>query len=574
MALKTHLKLGDMLINQGLINDAQLKEAIERQKKTRERMGEALISLKYVTEEQLAEALARQMEIPFARFSTGELTPAADPQMAKILPLEIIRKSLILPLSKQGTLLTVAISDPLDLMLMDNLKRQTSCQINPVIATRSDLQQAIDAAFGEQSLLKEVTEATKKEEEEGGLEKVEEHAGDEGVMTEDVTAQAGEASVIRFVDLLLLEAVKGGASDIHVEPYPDRISIRMRIDGVLKPIDAPARSLLHPIVSRIKILANMDISEKRLPQDGGFTIKQGTRVVDLRISSVPTIYGERVVIRLLDKSNLPKDFTKLGLEGKALQDIEQALTVPYGLIIITGPTGSGKSTTLYTCINQMISPKKNILTVEDPVEYKITGISQVQAKPHIGLTFAAALRSFLRQDPDIIMLGEIRDLETAEICVRAALTGHLVLSTLHTNDAPSAVTRLVDLGIEPFLLSPSLVLIIAQRLVRKLCPECKEPTEPPQGIREKVPLPEGQLYKPKGCPTCKNIGYKGRMGVYEVMRVTEPLRELIARGGQAEEIRKLAREQGMKTLLEYGLAKAAQGATTLEEVLSATIGNI
>ncbi|MCM8811819.1 MAG: Flp pilus assembly complex ATPase component TadA [Candidatus Omnitrophica bacterium] len=567
-----------MLVKEKLINESQLREAVNLQKTTGKRLGEALVNLRYVTENQLAEILGRQLGLPFRSFEKGELTPVNDPQLKQILPDELVRKQLLLPLAKTQNTLTIALADPLDLILIDNVRKISGLQVSPVIATKSDLVRAIEEVYGKRDLLKEAiagsyegkairddgqdqTAQVKAEEEEQQL-----------LSEEDLQAKAGETQVVRLVDLFLLEAVNSRASDIHIEPYLRKMSVRLRIDGVLNPVDPPAPHLLPAIISRIKILAKMDIAEKRLPQDGGFTIRVGEKNVDLRVSTIPTVYGEKIVLRLLDKSNLIFNFKDLGMSQKEVDKTERALMSSYGLIFLTGPTGSGKSTTLYGALNRIKSSTKNILTIEDPVEYKLEGLNQVQAKPQIGLTFAAGLRAFLRQDPDIIMVGEVRDLETAEICVRAALTGHLVLSTLHTNDAPSAITRLIDLGIAPFLLSPSLLLVIAQRLVRKLCESCKEPYELPQPIREKVKLPEGTYYRAKGCAECRNTGFRGRIGVFEILEVDEKMRELISKGANATELRKAAKENGMKSLFQSGIEKTAAGITTLEEVFSVTFG--
>lgn len=577
MALKTYLRLGDILVKEGLITEAQLKEAVGLQKSGGKRLGEALVALEYVTEIQLAEALGRQLKLPFRNFEKGGLTQADDPKLKRLIPEELIRKQNILPIQKEKNRLTVALADPLDLILLDNLKKMTGCQIASVIATKSDLLRAIEATYGKRDLLKEVISGTYAEAapgQEGLLENIEILTSEEELVdVEDLAARAGEAQVVRLVDLLLLEAADSRASDIHIEPYQGRISIRFRIDGILQAIDPPAPHLMLAIISRIKILSKMDIAEKRLPQDGGFTVRIGERMVDLRVSTIPVVYGEKIVVRILDKSNLIFEFKDLGLEGKALADTERGILSPYGLVFLTGPTGSGKSTTLYAALNRIKSPTRNIVSIEDPVEYRIDGVNQVQAKPQIGLTFAAGLRAFLRQDPDILMVGEVRDLETAEICVRAALTGHLVLSTLHTNDAASAVTRLIDLGVEPFLISPSLVMLIAQRLVRKICLECREPYEPSPAIREKAKLPPGQYYRHKGCPACRKTGYRGRIGIFEVMPADEAIRELIARSTSAQELKEAARAKGMKTLFESGLEKAADGLTTLEEVFSVATGD-
>ncbi|MBI3312208.1 MAG: Flp pilus assembly complex ATPase component TadA [Candidatus Omnitrophica bacterium] len=569
MPVRAHLRLGAILLKEGLVNENQIQEAVRYQKTSGRRLGESLVDLRMVTEEQIAEILGRQLGIPYKRFAQGELQPGSDPSLRSVFPLEMIRKEAILPISRSITGLTVAMADPLDLILIDNLKKMAGAQIIPIIATRSDLQSAIEAAYGKLDLLKEAVAGSYQSSAQSitSVEEPTELSSAQAI--EDVAAQAGQAQVIRLVDLFLLEAVNSRASDIHIEPYMSRLSIRFRIDGVLQPVDPPSPRLMPAIISRIKILARMDISEKRLPQDGGFTIKIGERTVDLRVSSIPVIYGEKIVIRLLDKSNLVTDYAALGLEGQALSDVEKGITSPYGLIFITGPTGSGKSTTLYATLLKLRSPGKNLLTIEDPVEYKVDGINQVQAKPQIGLTFAAGLRAFLRQDPDIIMVGEVRDLETSEICVRAALTGHLVLSTLHTNDSASAITRLTDLGIEPVLLAPSLVLIIAQRLVRTLCTDCREPTDPPP-MSSNIVLPPGQYYRAKGCPKCRQVGYRGRNALYEVLSADGDIRHLINQRSNAEQIKQAAREKGMKTLFESGLLKAAAGLTSIEEVLSVT----
>ena len=574
MAVDEHRRIGTILLKEGLVNEAQLREAVHVQKTTGKRLGEVLVERGVISEDQMAQVLGRQLGIPYRHFTETDLPPTDDPELKKLLPERVIRRYLVLPLSKNKGELTVALADPLDVILLDNLRKMTGCRIRPVLSTPTDLRTAIQAVYGKMDLLKKVVEGSYETEQQSpspaslSIEQVEDLSQSEGTSVEDLAAKAGEAQVVRLVDLFLLEAVNSRASDIHVEPQSNRISIRFRIDGVLQHVDPPAPQLLPAIVSRIKILARMDIAEKRLPQDGGFTIRLGERTIDLRVSTIPVVYGEKVVVRLLDKSHLFTDFVQLGLEGTALQEVEQAIRTPYGLIFATGPTGSGKSTSLYAILSQLNGPTKNILTIEDPIEYKVPGVNQVQAKPSIGLTFASGLRAFLRQDPDIIMVGEVRDLDTAEICVRAALTGHLVLSTLHTNDASSAITRLIDLGIEPFLLSPSLVMIIAQRLVRRLCPECRESFQPDHALKERARLPEGSYYRATGCAACRKTGYRGRIAIFEVLLATPAIREQISQEAHAAELRKAVRAQGMKTLFESGVEKAAQGITSLEEVFS------
>ena len=385
---------------------------------------------------------------------------------------------------------------------------------------------------------------------------------------EDMVAKAEEAPVIKLVNLLLIQAVRERASDIHIEPFKDIITVRFRIDGVLHKIAPPSQHLLPALISRIKILSKMDIAEKRLPQDGGFTVKIMDRAIDLRVSTVPTIFGEKAVLRILDKGAISLELEKLGFSENDLKMFKKAITKPYGLIFVTGPTGSGKSTTLYSSLNFLKTPKKNIITVEDPVEYQMPGLNQVQVKPKIGLTFAEGLKAFLRQDPDIMMVGEVRDIETSEICIRAALTGHLVLSTLHTNDAPSAITRLVDIGVEPYLVASSLLLLMAQRLVRRLCPKCKEPAKIEPELVKRYNLKTDKCFKAKGCESCRQTGYTGRIAIHELLMVNTKMREMIAHNASINELREAAKEAGMKTLLEDGLSKVIEGITSVEEVMS------
>ncbi|MDD5618493.1 MAG: GspE/PulE family protein, partial [Candidatus Omnitrophica bacterium] len=492
------------------------------------------------------------------------LKPASDKQLDLLIPKDFALKNLAIPLSKNMNSLTCAVFDPLDVILIDNIRKMTGCEVNLVVATKSDIEKAIDSFYGKRDLLKQAVKESYISEalvEELSIE-------DEELSIDRLIARAEEAPVVKLVDLVLKQAIDERASDIHIEPFRNRISLRYRIDGVLHDIPPPAKHLHLPIISRIKILSKLDIAEKRLPQDGGFSVKMKERSIDFRVSVIPTIHGEKVVLRILDKESIKLDLSILGFNKKELEDLRKAINSPYGLVLVTGPTGSGKSTTLYAILNEIKSPKENIVTVEDPVEYKIEGINQVQIKPDIGLTFASALRSFLRQDPDTMMVGEIRDLETAQICVRSALTGHLVFSTLHTNDASSAITRLIDIGIEPYLLMPSLILIIAQRLVRVLCQECKEPYEPSKDEREKLNLGQDLIYKAKGCEKCSHIGYKGRMCVSEVLVVNEHIRSLMGEKTDSHKIKEAARAEGMRTLTESALFAVKQGVTSLEEALS------
>jgi len=563
---KSGEKIGQILLKEKIVTEEQLQKALEVQKKEGGKLGDILITLGIVTEKDIVLAVAKQLSIPYASYSKGLLKPASQ-ELAKLIPEDYCRKHLVLPISRHMNSLTVAFVDPLDLICIDNLRHMTGCEINPIIATKSDIQRAIDEFYGKEDLLKDVISDSYELEEF----KAEKEAAEQDISLDELIAKAEEAPVIKLVDLLLMQAIRDRASDIHIEPFRDRINIRYRIDGVLYEIPPPAKHLLSAIVSRIKILANLDIAERRLPQDGAFIVKMENRTIDFRVSTIPAIYGEKVVIRILDKSATPLNLGELGFEPEDLEKFRKAIVSPNGLILITGPTGSGKTTTLYAALNEIKSPHKNISTVEDPVEYKLDGINQVQIKPSIGLTFASTLRAFLRQDPDVIMVGEVRDLETAQICIRASLTGHLVLSTLHTNDAPSAISRLIDIGMEPYLISASLILVGAQRLVRRLCPECKEPYEVTPKLKNDFGIRQDLLYKPKGCDYCTHTGYRGRVAVYEIILIDDRLRELISRGATLGEIKKVVKEMGVKTLFERGIQKAEEGITSIEEVLSVTL---
>lgn len=576
MAREKYLKLGDMLIKEGFITSEQLKKALDIQNKEGGRLGEILVKMAVVKEEQVVSTLGKQLGIPYFSLGTGMLKPAIDQGLEESIPKDFAIKNLVLPLSRVLKSLTCAMYDPLDLVLIDNLKKLTECEINPVIATKMDIVKAIEEFYGKSAFLKDAVEATYEISPAGaggGL-GIEEAIGiSEGELSLDMLiARAEEAPVVKLTDLIIRQAIDERASDIHIEPFKDKISLRYRIDGKLYEIPPPAKHLHLPIISRIKILSKLDIAEKRLPQDGAFFVKLEDHIIDLRVSTIPTIYGEKVVLRILDRSSVILDLNQLGFEARQLEHIRHCIHMPWGLVLLTGPTGSGKTTTLYAALSEIRNPTTNIVTVEDPVEYRLDGINQVQVKPEIGLTFATALRSFLRQDPDIMLVGEVRDLETAEICVRSALTGHLVLSTLHTNDAPSAINRLIDIGIEPYLITPSLLIIVAQRLVRKLCTECKEAYEPNPEQLGGIKLNTDLIYRPKGCQKCSQIGYKGRACISEVMVIDDKMRESITQRASSQKIRELARASGMTTLYESALKKVESGLTSLEEALSVTLG--
>lgn len=569
------LRLGEILIKQGLVTEAQLQDAIEAQKVEKGHIGEILLKKGIIQEDALAAALGTQLLIPYASKASGLLTPQKEQGLEKLVPYEYAKEHLVLPLSRNINSLTCAIFNPFDLIMMDNLKKMTGCEINFVIATRTDLLKGVQEFYlgGEGANAAMWDKAVERAHFAGDKNQGSSEEKSETELSLDkLIAKAEEAPVIKLVDLIIRQAIDERASDIHIEVFKDKLEVRYRIDGELYQIPPPAKHLHQPIVSRVKILAKLDIAERRLPQDGRISAKLEDRTVDLRVSTLPTVWGEKVVMRILDKDAIKLNLSVLGFDTKQLDLIRKALKVPYGLFFVTGPTGSGKSTTLYSCLSEVMDPAKNIMTAEDPVEFRIDGINQVHVRPDIGFTFAEALRSFLRQDPDIIMVGEVRDLETAQICVRAALTGHFVLSTLHTNDAPAAITRLMDIGVPSYLLTPSLTMIVAQRLGRKLCPQCKEAYEPKPEELGDVKLSTDLIYRAKGCDQCSHTGYKGRMVIAEVLLIDENIKRLIGKNPSYTELRDAARQNGMQTLYETGIKKVEEGVTSLEEVLGVTVG--
>ncbi len=570
MPKEKYLRLGELLVREGVISDKQLEKAVSHQRQEGGRLGEILVKLGIIKEDELVAILGKQLNIPYFSFGTGKLKPAIDQGLERLIAQDFALKNSILPLSRTLRSLTVAMSDPLDLILIDNLRKITGCEINPIIATRSDITKAIEEFYGKSARLREAVEASY--DTISAVAPSEAEVPDQELSLDKLIARAEEAPVVKLVDLIIRQAIDEFASDIHIEPFKDKISLRYRIDGKLYEIPPPAKHLHLPIISRVKILAKLDIAEKRLPQDGAFLVTIGERPIDIRVSCIPTIHGEKIVLRILDRSQVILDINQLGFDSMQIEQIRQNVKLPYGLIFLTGPTGSGKTTTLYAILNEIKNPTKNIITIEDPVEYKLEGINQVQVKPEIGLTFATALRSFLRQDPDIMLVGEVRDLETAQICVRSALTGHIVLSTLHTNDAPSAVNRLIDIGIEHYTLAPAILLVVAQRLVRKLCLNCKEAYEPTPEQLKSVEIKSDLIYRPKGCAKCNNTGYKGRICIAEVMVINKQIQDLINQKASYQKIREAAKACGMQTLYESGIKKAESGITSLEEALSVTLG--
>src|SRR5579859_4392724 len=568
------VRLGELLTKASLITQEQLKEALKSQKDTGGKLGETLIKLGFVSEEEITECLSQQFGVPSINLSHFEI----DSSVIKLIPADVARKYNILPVNKTGATITIAMADPTNVFAMDDIKFMTGYNVEPVVASELGIKAAIDNYYGSASSLelKKVMEDLQSSEA-ADLEVLE----DEEELDMEALAEASEeAPVVKLCNLILTDAIKRGASDIHVEPYEKEYRVRFRIDGILYEIMNPPLKLKDAITSRLKILSKLDISEKRLPQDGRIKLKMKlndkNKELDFRVSVLPTLFGEKIVMRLLDKDNLRLDMTKLGFEPESLAKFEEAIFKPWGMVLVTGPTGSGKTNTLYSALAKVNSPEVNIMTAEDPVEFNLPGINQVQMKEAIGLNFAATLRSFLRQDPNIILVGEIRDFETAEIAIKAALTGHLVLSTLHTNDAPSTISRLMNMGIEPFLVATSVHMIVAQRLVRRVCAECKEEVHLSEQALldagyEKSDLDKVHIFKGKGCGTCNNTGYKGRCGLYEVMEVNDEIRELVLVGASAVELKKKAIERGMITLRRSGLIKVMAGMTTLEEVARETI---
>jgi type IV pilus assembly protein PilB len=559
-------RLGEILLRANLITPDQLEQAIALQKVDGGRLGAILIKLGVVKEEDVSRCLGEQYGIAYTELDTLNI----DPEVIRLLHPSIVQKHLLIPIAKHGTTLTIAMADPTNVLAVDDIKFMTGLKIAPLVATETAIRHAIERYYESSDTLQNVMASI----EDAGME-VMEDPEDTNLNISDLKQAVEEAPVVKLVNLILAEAIKRGASDIHAEPYEKVLRVRFRIDGVLYEVMTPPYSLKNAIISRLKIMASLDISERRLPQDGRMKVKYKGREVDFRVSTLPTLFGEKVVMRLLDKSNLKLDLSKLGFGPKALADFEEAIRAPYGMLLVTGPTGSGKTTTLYSALDRLNQPETNIMTAEDPVEFNIKGINQVQIRESIGLNFAAALRAFLRQDPDVIMVGEIRDYETAEIAVKAALTGHLVLSTLHTNDAPSAVTRLLNMGIEPFLVASSVILILAQRLLRRICVHCKSPVVVPPSVLIDVGLrPEEaaatRCYKGRGCDVCSGTGYKGRIAIYEVMGLSPELRDTVLSGASALEIKRGAIQQGMETLRMSGLQKLREGITTIEEVVRVT----
>ncbi|MFW6084520.1 MAG: type IV-A pilus assembly ATPase PilB [Gemmatimonadota bacterium] len=559
-------QIGELLLRANLVSREELDKALEQQQQTGTRLGFHLVTNGAVSEADLTRVLSRQFKVPAIDLSNVEI----DAKVLKLVPADFANKHLVLPVRRVGRTLTVAMANPTDLSVIDDLKFVTRFDVEPVVAGEYSLRKAIDRYYeinteGLGDLLEEL--------EEQEVEVVEDE--EEVYSASQLAAQVEEAPVVRLINGLLTDAVKRGASDIHIEPYEKEVRVRYRIDGVLQEVMKPPKRMKAALISRVKILADLNIAERRVPQDGRIKLKIGRRVIDFRVSTLPVLFGEKIVLRILDKGNLTLDLEKFGMEERAERQFLHAIAQPYGMVLVTGPTGSGKTTTLYSALSRINTGDTNIMTAEDPVEYNLQGINQTQVRPEIGMSFAAALKAFLRQDPNIIMVGEIRDLETGSIAVKAALTGHLVLSTLHTNDAASTVTRMIDMGIEPFNVASAVNLITAQRLVRRICNNCRVEANYSPEVLEASGLTEEQLrtttfYEGEGCDACNDQGYSGRQGLYEVMAMTAELKRMVLQDASAAELQQAAVDGGMLTLRMDGLAKVRQGITTLDEVIKET----
>ena len=560
-------RLGDLLLTQGVLTREQLAHALHEQRTTHQRLGFVLVRLGLIDELELTKVLARQYRMPAVDLSKFEV----DPRMLRLIPADLALKRMVLPLKREGRTLTVAVADPADQGLLEDLKFITRFDLFPVLAGEQTLRALIEKNYETsdeqlQTILKEM---------EGIGEDIEVVKEEEEETANALQALVDDAPVVKLINGILTDAVKRGASDIHIEPFEHEIRIRYRVDGALFEVMKPPLKMRAALTSRIKILAQLNIAERRVPQDGRLKLKMGSRVIDFRVSTLPVLFGEKIVLRILDKGNLTLDLTKFGFEPKAEKDLMKAILNPYGMVLVTGPTGSGKTTTLYSALQRINTVDTNIMTAEDPVEYNLPGINQVPVRNEIGLTFAAALRAFLRQDPNIIMIGEIRDLETGGIAIKAALTGHLVMSTLHTNDAPSTITRMIDMGIEAFNVASAVNLVVAQRLVRRVCTQCKASAhytdeELTALHADTATLRQIDFKKGTGCDNCGGTGYRGRAGLYEVMAMSPALRRMILTGDSVADLREQAVAEGMLTLRMDGMKKLERGVTTLEEVVKET----
>ncbi|MEW6482474.1 MAG: ATPase, T2SS/T4P/T4SS family [bacterium] len=565
MNIRDKRKLGDMLVKANIITQEQLNKALEEQRRARERLGKTLSRLGFVSEETILNFLGSQMGIAYVDLDNIEIERFGKLLRNDVLE-PIVRKHLAIPISLNDDVLTIAMADPLDVFAIDDIRKVTGCKIRAVVSSEEKIKAAIEKYYRKTESMEDILAAV-------DVKAVEVLKEEETVDLEKIKEEGEAVGIIKLVNHLLSEAVERGASDIHIEPYEEDLRVRYRIDGVLHEVFSPPKSLCRAIISRFKIISGLNIAERRLPQDGRCSIRLRDKEADMRVSIVPTSYGEKVVARILDPTSMAVDLVKLGFSKNMLSLYEKKIKEPHGIILITGPTGCGKTTTLYSTLRTLNSPNKNIMTVEDPVEYKMRGLNQTQAKPDIGLDFSTTLRSFLRQDPDILFVGEIRDKETAEVAINAALTGHLVFSTLHTNDSVGAITRLQNMGVEPFLIASTLILSVAQRLIRKICPECKVSYKPKQALLDFFNLPsDTPLWKGQGCKKCSQIGYKGRIGIFELLDIDPEIQELITEREPASRITELAMEKGLTTLKDASKEKVLEGITTIEEGIRVIAG--
>lgn len=569
--------LGDLLKREKLLTEEQLKNALDFQKKNGVPMGSALTALGFISESEMAQALSRQLGYPYVDLDQFEVYP----DVIKLIPREIAQRYMIMPIHRIRSFLTLAMVDPTDLAALEDVKFRSGLSIQPVITSESSIKNALNKYYGSSYALRLKKQLEEVELAEDASVRIIEEVDEEEEEVDDLAVSEEEAPVISLVNQILIEAIKKSASDVHLEPYENSVRVRYRMDGILYEVMNISKKFKNAVLSRLKIMANMDIAEKRLPQDGRIkmSIKKddgGRKKVDMRVSSIPAMWGEKIVVRILDQEMLKLDLTQLGFEKESLKIFKKAIEQPWGIVLVTGPTGSGKTNTLYSAISNLNSLEKNIMTAEDPIEFHLAGINQVNVKEEIGLTFPNCLRSFLRQDPDIMLVGEMRDFETCDIAIKASLTGHLVFSTLHTNDAASAVGRLVNMNVEPFLIANSIILVVAQRLVRRLCKKCRVKQDVPVNSLVDMGYSEEEaknvtVYKPKGCGLCNNTGYKGRIALFEVMEISDEIRDLVLTKAHSREIKNMAMKQGMLTLRKSGLVKIKNGIASMEDVLGETI---
>ncbi|MBN3038659.1 MAG: Flp pilus assembly complex ATPase component TadA [Candidatus Omnitrophica bacterium] len=558
-------KLNEILLENKLISEKDLKKALDIQREKGGQLSKILVDQKMISQKDLAVCLGTQLGIPPINLSKYKI----DPEVVKLIPERIARHYMVIPISRIKNVISVAMADPLNIFALDDIKVLTKLEVQTVVTTADEIIQAIDKYYAGKT--QEMAEIVEKAQETIEMQTVDEGQGITDVA--ELTKASGEAPLIKLVNVVINEALKSRASDIHLEPFQDRVRVRYRIDGILQEFFTFPVKIKNALITRLKIMSTLDITQKRIPQDGRFKVKVDKKEIDFRVSVLPTAFGGKIVLRALDKANLSIGLDRLGFLPDSLEKFKDAISKPYGMVLLTGPTGCGKSTTLYSILNQLNTTDKNIVTIEDPVEYQVERITQIAVKPEIGLTFASGLRSILRQTPDIIMVGEIRDGETADIAIKASLTGELVLSTLHTNDAASAITRLMDMGVEPFLIASSVIMVAAQRLCRKICPNCKEPQDIPKAVLDEmgIKVPKGaKFYHGKGCSRCNHTGYYGRMGTLEILTLDDNIREMIIKGASSTEIKNYAIAHGMRTLRENGIEKFIRGETTLEEVLRMT----